>query len=107
MISFKNIFTATATAATLLGFVGVAQAGPVLNGPVIQGLSLNGPVLQGLSLNGPILQGLSLNGPILQGITLNGPELHASTAERAPITGASIGGPVAVTLPGGETIAVR
>jgi hypothetical protein len=102
MISFKNILMATAATAALLGFVDFAQAGPVLQGPV-----LNGPVLQGPVLNGPVLQGPVLQGPVLQGMRMNGPELRALTAERAPITGAAIGGPVAVTLPSGETMAVH
>lgn len=46
---------------------------------------------------GPVLQGPVLNGPVLQGPVLNGPALNAS----------AIGRPVAVTLPSGETIAVR
>jgi hypothetical protein len=51
-----------------------------------------GPVLQGPVLNGPVLQG-----PVLQGPVLQGPALNSQT----------IGRPVAVTLPNGETIAVR
>ncbi|WP_129779320.1 hypothetical protein [Peristeroidobacter soli] len=86
MLSLKRIFGMIATAAALACGV-VAHAGPVLQGPV-----LNGPVLQGPVLQGPVLQG-----PVLQGPVLQGPALNSQT----------IGRPVAVTLPNGETIAVR
>ena len=73
----RGVFGAVVMAAAMASQATVAidnvgGRGPVLNGPLLQGISLNGPILQGISLNGPILQGISLNGPLLQGTSLQG-----------------------------------
>ncbi|TDU28658.1 hypothetical protein DFR24_3033 [Panacagrimonas perspica] len=100
MKSFKSLVVSTLTAASTL--MAVAVSTPAQACPLCGGVRLNGIELNGLRVNGPIFQGVTLQGPVLQGPIIQGPLLQSPVAN-----GAHVGAFVAVTLPSGETIAVR
>lgn len=77
--NWKNcglVLAATLALACTAHAADAAARGPLMNGPLLQGLSMNGPLIQGIALNGPLIQGIRLNGPVFQGVAFNGPILQ-------------------------------